>query len=228
MKVKNTFNIEKVSIEDPGNVFVIKPDSLSHFFNSASTSIEFYEGSRVIKSLNATAKDNAGPALSSVITGAAGLLTVPSPPGFSGVDTITCWDDGKIKEKLAAAITQEGDVKKTTSEVEKQMLTVAQVTAEQTALFPGSTASVDTQVAATVAHLKSLNEGLGQEQKALVEALKPITFAQKVTWPTDGETLTTVEPIRMPKAALEKWALAENISACASNSYIALHTTHST
>ena len=204
MKVKNTFNIEKVSIEDPGNVFVIKPDSLSHFFNSASTSIEFHEGSRVIKSFNATAKDNTGPALSSVIKGAAGVLTVPSPFGFGG-DTITCWDEGKIKEKLAAAITKEGDVKKTTAEVEKQILTVAQVTAEQTALLPGSTASVDSRVAAAVAHLMSLNGRLAQEQKALVAALKPITFSQKVTWPTDGETLTAAEPIRMPEAALEKW-----------------------
>lgn len=204
MKVKNTFNVEKVSIEDPDNIFVIKPDSLSHFLNTASTEIKFHEGSRRIKSFNSAVVENTGPTIGAIIKGAVGLMTVPSPFGFAE-DPITCWDEGGIKKKVEAAIEQEKVVKQTTKDINAQMLLVAKLTAEKTALLPGSTTAMDAKLAAAVAHLKSLKDRSTEEEKAFTELLKPITFKQSLVWPKSGKTLARQEPIRIPVAALEKW-----------------------
>jgi len=76
MKVKTTFKTEKTSIEDAENIYVIEPETLSHFFNTASSSIEFHEGTRQIKSFNSDVTDAAAPALGSLIKSAISIATL--------------------------------------------------------------------------------------------------------------------------------------------------------
>jgi hypothetical protein len=210
MEVATEFEVKKKNTEDPSNTFVIDPTSLSHLLNKASTDIQFHEGTRYLKSINASVVDNVGPAVTSIAKAVAGIATLPiTPGGGAAASLMACLQDNDpakdIATLLGLANAQKLAVENLTRQINEQMLLVSRIVAEQTAKLPGREPELDANVAAAVSHLKALRELSEQEEKRLVELLKPITFVQKATWPLSGTEFSRKEPIRMPVEELEKW-----------------------
>lgn len=203
MSVLTEIAVEKAVIEDPAAVFVIQPESLSHFFNTASTNVDFYPGTRFLKTFNASVSDSAGPAIGSVIKAIGGVVAVGAAAG--GDDAEVCDNRLGIPDAVSAASNQQSVLESLTEKVETQTVFLARLKSAQADLLPGRTDEMDEKVAIAVTQLKSASTQLAAEKDLLERLLKPITYVQKTKWPTDGKSLVRAEPIRMPDDALAKW-----------------------
>ena len=133
--------------DDPANGYSIDPQSLSHFFNASSMKVVFHEGTRQLKTINASVEDKAGPAIvasakilasvaSIVLTsGASGLEVAAGIKSFMALDEYTETEDEKDPwagkpwqeacDRLKVVEDQQDEVRKTTLDLEAVILSAA-------------------------------------------------------------------------------------------------------
>ncbi|MEM9670428.1 MAG: hypothetical protein AAF950_16020 [Pseudomonadota bacterium] len=92
-----------------------------------------------------------------------------------------------------------------TAKVTAQRLVVGEAMAEQAKEMPAPPPATNEKVAADRMLLRALIQQLGAKSDMLKAAYKPLTYVQKVTWPTNGSDLVRDEVIAIKVPVLKKW-----------------------
>lgn len=213
LKMKISADITAKTPLDPDQLYSIDPASLQGPFRATEFSMEWYED-RGTKSVNSTVDDQTGPAIINVLTGigklaGAGLL----PAGGSS----KCSDDvlaalkaiNGVKDAAGNVVVEGQDsiTKKAVKAVEEQTAVLTRLTARAAALG----ATVDDQTRNDMGNAQRLLEALKNvltlEQGKLKSLLEDVTDTRTITWPGDGLTFESKEPIRPSAKAMEKWSM---------------------
>ncbi|MEZ5492090.1 MAG: hypothetical protein R3F50_17530 [Gammaproteobacteria bacterium] len=210
MKVATDITMTPTSKTDIEHVYAIDVTSLSRFANHASTSVELFEDTLQLKSINAEVKDKSLEIVAGTVKSLATLMTVPSPFGVApGVPQITCYKTPAgvevIKNQVTAANAQHTVVKDLTKELSEKTLLATQLASQIADLAPGKDPNLEQSFANAKKVVKAKQAQLELEEKKLAQLLKPISHTQKVQWPLRSDEVKTATPFRIPLPILKKW-----------------------
>lgn len=204
MKIATTFEVTERSIEDSAARYVIRPETLSTMFNSAGVEVQFHENTRMLKSVNASVKDEAGPALVSAIKIAGAALGVPG--GVAGPPKHVCNSKDKIPEKVADANAGLAELKVRTANLNAEKAALTKMVADYNGLVDASDPGLDAGIAQKIEDVKTAQAAVVAQSALVADLLKPISnVSEPVFWPQAGGDRGRSEPYELSPDVLEKW-----------------------
>jgi hypothetical protein len=204
-KIVPSFSVTKTELKDPLRQYVFDLGPKTDGLKTIDFKVDYFD-SGALKSINGTATDETAPLIASVIktVGAAVALTLPvsvgaRQPGPRGVGQPyrICTDEAKRAVK-SLVIAQTALIAKT-DEVTAATKAVTDFTTILGGGGPQGVPQSDLQ------KLRSLRKALVDRQneqdilkKDVEEKLKYISDVETVTWPLDGETFKSDDPVVPP------------------------------
>ncbi len=204
MKVATTFDVVERSIEDSAARFVIDPGSLSTTFNSAGVEITFHENTRMLKSINATVKDEAGPALVSAIKIAGAAMGVPG--GFSGAPEHVCNVKNEIPEKVKAANEGLAELKTRTKTLNDEKAQLTKLIADYDGIVDASDPGLDSNIMTKIKDVQKAQAAVATQTALVADLLKPISdTTDPIYWPMSGGERGRTSAYELPEKVLKEW-----------------------
>ncbi|MGJ8563114.1 MAG: hypothetical protein ACSHXY_06125 [Alphaproteobacteria bacterium] len=205
MKIVTSFAVKDRSIEDADARFVIDPQSLSTWFNSAGVEVTFYEDTRLLKTVNASVKDEAGPALLTAIKVAGAALGVPAGTGLTPV--YACNVAAGIPAAVADANAGLAELKTRTAALNKRKTELNKLVAGFKGIVDTSDPALDPNIKAKLTEVRDANAAVQAQIAHVADLLKPISHTTKpIYWPLKGSDRENKTPYALPEATLKKWA----------------------
>lgn len=206
--VKTEISVTPHSIEDPANLYVIDPHSLSEIFNTSTVKVDFHEGTRFLKSVNADGTGAAQELLTSVIKTTASIYGVEF--GGSGSEALAPTEQPSVCTEEAVELLDgikrvSSDIKRVTKEIQEQQVVLDSAVLAQARILPGRTKDADELVASA----KTLLEALAAQLETLIKTdqrfKNPLISTVTERWPTDGSETNKSNITPLPKITEKKW-----------------------
>lgn len=182
---------------DPSGLQVIDYRSLSTFTKTSGVKVEFHD-SGAIKSINASADDRTGEILTSTLV-AAGKIALAV---VGGADTNKC--SASLIAALGNAAGIKSQLERKTGELEKATDALTALNARVAREGGSLTDAVRRQHSRQIGEVTGFQIELDALKAKLAEALKPVTHAEKTTFPA-GDELASAKGLEVPAAVLKKW-----------------------
>lgn len=196
IKLGTEVEITPANAVDPNHLYAIDLESLSTLTNHASTSVEFYEDSYLLKSINASVDDKT----SDIVVGAVGTLldvaALSSKPAVGArgdaaravhasvsPPKIRCL----VEQEFRAANAKEAEVKNLTAELARKTSKMLALEKELADYRPGIDAVKEAELVDLVAEITATQALLANLEGQLAVLLKPITTARSVIWPKSDD-----------------------------------------
>lgn len=204
MKIATEIAFEPLWGEDTDYLYAVDPTSLSEVFSSASFEVAFHPDTRFLKTINATVKDEIGPATVSVLKGAAGILGLTMGTGAGGAPYLSCKD--AAKKKLDSYRQAKQELEDATARLQDATQSLALRAAVIQRLASASEADQAINAATQAAEAVRDAEQLLEAKLKIFNAAKAsITLKDKQTWPkstrdSNGQIVSSISG-----AQLDAW-----------------------
>lgn len=175
-------SVEPTTIDDMDSVFIIRPRSISSFFNKAGFSIEYHSGTRRLKTVNASVEDKSGPALISAIKTVVGLGTLAT--GTAGSSSPLLCKDG-LHDDIELANGAGLSVASIASRLKVTNAEIKRIKLEQAKLLPSVSPVLSGDLLSQLQIQASQVEALRIAQAKYTELSKKTTIQHaELRWPT--------------------------------------------
>ncbi|WP_110970687.1 hypothetical protein [Pseudomonas huaxiensis] len=189
----------KVALE-PNRLYPIDPRSLTRWMKTGEVVFEWQQN-RLLKSVNASADDQAGQVAVNIASGVGKIVSV----AFAGAGIDKC--DTPLALDIDAVDTAKAGLLVATQDLDARMAVFARVDAAVKAV-PGGPSKKLQQAWITAQGQVDAAEAALQAQKNLYEkALRKVTYSYSDTWPHSGTEFATPAPIGLPDPVVKKWGL---------------------
>ncbi|MCB1735076.1 MAG: hypothetical protein KDI89_07890 [Gammaproteobacteria bacterium] len=200
-------SINAKEARDPRREYVIDIASLRSFFKTTDLTIDYHPNG-ALKSINATATDQTGAALTSVFKSVGKLVSVAGFGLMSGGGTppqppCTTTTETNFRNKD----TLEQRVKVLTRNITRSTANIERLTAIAAAKGDHWSDRDRDEMVNAIDTLYRDQEELGDTNEALKATLKALTVEYKTVWPPDGETFISDQTIipDLTDAQIRKW-----------------------
>ncbi len=213
ISIATSVDLKPGLVEDPDFTFAVDPTSLSNWVNTASFKVEFHPGTRFLKTVNASAKDEAGPALASLIKGAAGLIGIATgtaasaeegPPKLNGCTTSakSALNDYQSKKDYLEDATD--DLEDITRELALRSLAFGNLTR-------ASDLDDNIKVLNAIAeNISTQEKGVEEAQKEFEAAKKAITNSHTFVWPRSTSRSRPEIVSGLPLRVIGEWVVTSD------------------